>query len=242
MLAIIGGSLIYTFDIGTSTGKFIGYQVIAGAGIGIAIQVPVIVAQATSSRPDMAVSMSTVLCEFPMLSLLQSYWPRRPDNITVFQFLAGSIGVGATQNVFDNRLITSLPTYAPDVSVTDVLNVGAYDLLGAFPNPVELLGVLQSYMQGLKAAWIFSIALSACTLLISFIARGNPLNLNRPLQLQLLRLGRALRFEPTRLPCPCNPYPIARSLERTISSHFAAVHRFDSAGRKTNPFHQRQGP
>ncbi|MCJ1396154.1 hypothetical protein MMC18_009043 [Xylographa bjoerkii] len=149
MLATIGGSLIYTFDIGTSIGKFIGYQVIAGAGIGIAIQVPVIVAQATSSRPDMAVSMSTVL---------------------FFQFLAGSIGVGAAQNIFDNRLIASLPTYAPTVSVADVLNVGAYDLPGAFPDPIELLGVLQSYMQGLKAAWIFSIVLSACTFLISFTA------------------------------------------------------------------------
>ena len=55
--------MIYSFDIGSSSAKIIGYQVIAGAGNGIIVQVPVIVAQATSSRRDMAISISTILCK-----------------------------------------------------------------------------------------------------------------------------------------------------------------------------------
>jgi hypothetical protein len=63
MLATAGGGLIYTFDIGTSPSKFIGYQVVAGTGIGIAIQIPIIVAQATSMRADVSIAMSTMLCK-----------------------------------------------------------------------------------------------------------------------------------------------------------------------------------
>ena len=77
-------------------------------------------------------------------------------------------------------MIASLLTYAPNVSGTDVLNIGAYDLAAAFPNPVELMGVLQAYMQGLKAAWLFSILVSACAFLISFTAPWKSLNAKAP--------------------------------------------------------------
>lgn len=66
MVATIGNGLIYTFDIGTPPSKFIGYQVVAGVGVGLAIQVPVIVAQATSSRADTPIAISTVLCKSPL--------------------------------------------------------------------------------------------------------------------------------------------------------------------------------
>jgi MFS transporter, DHA2 family, glioxin efflux transporter len=63
MLATIGGGLIYTFDIGTPPSKFIAYQVVASIGVGLAIQIPIIVAQATSTRADVSIAMSTMLCK-----------------------------------------------------------------------------------------------------------------------------------------------------------------------------------
>lgn len=63
MLATIGGGLIYTFDVGTPSSKFIGFQVVAGTGIGLVIQIPIIVAQATSTRSDVSIAMSTMLCK-----------------------------------------------------------------------------------------------------------------------------------------------------------------------------------
>ncbi|GKZ34379.1 hypothetical protein AbraIFM66950_004610 [Aspergillus brasiliensis] len=45
-IVTIGSGLIYTLDINTSSGKIIGYQILAGAGDGICVQVPVTAVQA----------------------------------------------------------------------------------------------------------------------------------------------------------------------------------------------------
>jgi len=89
--------------------------------------------------------------------------------MAVFQFVAGAIGVSSAQSIFNNRLIANLPLYAPDMTADKVLAVGAYGLRGAFTD-VQLPGVLQCYMIGLRGAWAFSIALSGMTFLISFLA------------------------------------------------------------------------
>jgi MFS transporter, DHA2 family, glioxin efflux transporter len=189
MLATIGGGLIYTFDIDTPSSKFIGYQVIAGTGIGLAIQIPIIVAQATSTRADVSIAMSTMLCKSALSGTVFAFavisWPHRillvqnGNVITVFQFVAGAIGVSSAQSIFNNRLITSLPAYAPDVTAEQVLAVGAYDLRGAFTDS-QLPGVLQCYMVGLRSAWALSIALSGLTFVISFLAEWKSIKPKTP--------------------------------------------------------------
>lgn len=66
VLATIGGGLIYTFDIGTPVKTFVGYQIIAGIGVGLGIQVPIITAQTISSRRDMPVASSNMLCKYTL--------------------------------------------------------------------------------------------------------------------------------------------------------------------------------
>ena len=146
MLATIGGGLVYTFDIGTPASKFIGYQVLAGIGLGLGIQVPVVVAQSTSGFKDLSLAMSTVL---------------------FFQFVGAAIGVATAQNIFDNRLIGSLPRLAPGISTQQVLDVGAYDLAATFYGD-DLLGVKKAYMVGLRAAWVLSIALCGSSFVCAF--------------------------------------------------------------------------
>jgi hypothetical protein len=51
-------------DINSPSSKYIGYQIVAGIGGGLPIQVPVIVAQAISARADVSVTMSTIMCKF----------------------------------------------------------------------------------------------------------------------------------------------------------------------------------
>ena len=63
-VAAIGVGLLYTLDIGTSTGKWIGYQIIAGVGYGFAFQVPMIVGQASSSPEDLSSVTAIILCKF----------------------------------------------------------------------------------------------------------------------------------------------------------------------------------
>lgn len=63
VLVTIGSGLIYTFGFDTALGQVIGYQILYGVGTGLSVQIPVIVAGATSTASDSAVTLSTVLCE-----------------------------------------------------------------------------------------------------------------------------------------------------------------------------------
>lgn len=62
IIALIGSGFIYTLDIDSTPAEFIGYQVVVGTGIGIAIQVPVIVAQSLSPKADISSAVATILC------------------------------------------------------------------------------------------------------------------------------------------------------------------------------------
>jgi hypothetical protein len=77
------------------------------------------------------------------------------------------MGVSIAQSIFNNRLITSLPLVAPEVDIRQVLAAGATGLHDAF-KPEQLSGVLQAYMLGLKAAWVWSIVLGGMAFICSF--------------------------------------------------------------------------
>jgi len=63
-LATIATGLLFTLDIGTSSGKWIGYQILAGAGFGVAFQIPMIIAQAMSEADDLAATTAIIMCTF----------------------------------------------------------------------------------------------------------------------------------------------------------------------------------
>jgi hypothetical protein len=63
VLATIAAGLLYTLDIGTGTGKWIGYQILAGFGYGVAFQVPIIVCQGTADPSDLSSVTAIILCE-----------------------------------------------------------------------------------------------------------------------------------------------------------------------------------
>jgi hypothetical protein len=68
----------------------------------------------------------------------------------------------------NNVIIKSLPTNNPNISPANVLAAGATGLRDVFPDPHDLAIVVNAYMRGLKAAWIWSIALSGLAFLIAF--------------------------------------------------------------------------
>lgn len=63
VIATVAAGLIYTLDIGSSTGKWIGYQILAGIGYGSAFQVPMIIGQATASPKDLPEVTAIILCK-----------------------------------------------------------------------------------------------------------------------------------------------------------------------------------
>jgi hypothetical protein len=64
VIVTIASGLLYTLDIGTSTGKWVGYQIMAGLGYGLALQVPVVVAQAFAAPSDIAPTTAIIICKF----------------------------------------------------------------------------------------------------------------------------------------------------------------------------------
>ncbi|KAI1851283.1 hypothetical protein JX265_012304 [Neoarthrinium moseri] len=142
----VGSGMIYTLVPESTAGEYIGYQVLAAIGSGLVIQLNVLVAQAISPRVDIAVTVAIVL---------------------FFQFLGGTIGVSAAINIMNNVIVTSLPNDNPRVTPATVLTAGAGSLRQAFPDPDDLSTVVGAYMNGLRAAWIWSIALSGIAFIIS---------------------------------------------------------------------------
>lgn len=64
MLTVIANGLLYSLDIGSSSGEWIGYQIIGGIGWGISIQVPMIMVQAHAQAQDVAEVTAIILCEY----------------------------------------------------------------------------------------------------------------------------------------------------------------------------------
>lgn len=61
-VAAIGSGLLYTLNIGTSTGKWIGYQIVGAIGWGIAFQVPIMVGQGNVQAKDISSVTAIILC------------------------------------------------------------------------------------------------------------------------------------------------------------------------------------
>lgn len=63
VLATVGAGVIYTLDVGTPTARWIGFQILAGVGLGLGFQVPIIVVQASVDTSDLSGATAIVLCK-----------------------------------------------------------------------------------------------------------------------------------------------------------------------------------
>ena len=147
--------LLYTFDIDTGEGKWIGYQVIGGVGWGIASQIPIITVQATATAADLAEVTAILL---------------------FFQTIGGAFMVSAAQAALVNVLVKVLRHSAPGVDPSAVVNTGATDLRTVF-SADQIPGILVAYMSGLKIAFAIGLASTGVAfVIITLFQRWNRLN------------------------------------------------------------------
>jgi MFS transporter, DHA2 family, glioxin efflux transporter len=148
VLATIGCGLVYTLNIDSSPGAWIGYQALAGIGVGLGLQIPIIANQASVGMSDLsAVSAVTLF----------------------FQTIGGSFFVSAGQTAFANKLVALLPKDAPGVDPHLVVATGATELRKVF-TAEQLPGILEAYMDGLKVTFALSIALAGITVFITLFS------------------------------------------------------------------------
>lgn len=146
----IGCGLLCMLDRETSTGKWIGYQLLAGSGIAFSLQNGMNIAQANVDNADLAAVVANVYCKYipghPFWN--QSIVTESP----VFQTVGGAFTTSAAQAAFVNQLLVKLPSSAPTVDPQLVINTGATQLRDVF-TAEQLPGIITAYVHGLKAVW-----------------------------------------------------------------------------------------
>ncbi|KAF9778791.1 hypothetical protein IL306_003255 [Fusarium sp. DS 682] len=152
-IATVAAGLIYTLDIGTSSSKWIGYQVVAGLAWGAGIQVPMIGTQGTSRELDLASKTAILL---------------------FFQTVGGAFLIAVAQTSFLQTMLKQMREMAPQVSQSQLVQTGATEIRYIFDANVILL-VIRSYMDGLKVAFALVIAATGVAFAVSLGSRWSKL-------------------------------------------------------------------
>ena len=130
--------MLSTLNLHSSPAEWIGYQVIAGAGAGACIQIPLVAVQAALSREDLPVGSSITI---------------------FFGTLGGALSTSMAENVFATSLIDQIPQEVPDFDPYRLLEAGATQLKDIVPKDSQG-GVLKAFntsvINVLSLAIIFS--------------------------------------------------------------------------------------
>ena len=145
ILTPIGAGLISTFWLDTSEGKWIGYQIIYGSGLGLGIQQTGLAMQAVLARKDIPIGGA-----FDYFGM----------------GLGGAIFVSVADNIFVNHFAANLAGI-PNLPAHFATNVGATTLRTTVP-PDELNAVLVAYNAALKDCWYVGVALAAMLTPVAF--------------------------------------------------------------------------
>ncbi|KAK4897396.1 hypothetical protein LTR27_004916 [Elasticomyces elasticus] len=147
-LICIGSGLIYTLGVGSGSGEWIGYQVLAGVGMGMAMQIGVTVSQAVVDPADLSEASAMAI---------------------FFQLLGGAIWIGVAQAIFSNRLVQGLTASLGAEDTMQVIAAGATGLRDLLAGD-ELRAAIESYMVGLRDAYAVSIALAGAGAIIGVLS------------------------------------------------------------------------
>ncbi|KAK9482894.1 major facilitator superfamily domain-containing protein [Lipomyces starkeyi] len=105
VFAAIGNGLLSMLSPTTSTGRWIGYQIVVGSGRGSGMQMPILAVQRTVTPAQISIATSLVM---------------------FCGTLGGAVFLTLANTIFDNSLKSELPNYAPSVNVTAVITAGLW--------------------------------------------------------------------------------------------------------------------
>jgi hypothetical protein len=141
VLIAIGTGMLTTFEVDTGGPAFLGWQAMAGIGMGFGLQIPFICVQTVLTPQDLP--MGTAVIVFS-------------------QTIGGAVFVAIGQNIFTNKLVENLKIYAPNVEPFEVLFIGATRIYEEYEG-AELQGVIKSYNEALTRVFLISAIVGAMT-------------------------------------------------------------------------------
>lgn len=153
----IGAGLITTFSLSTTTGQWIGYQILFGFGLGVSMQIPGMAAQTVLSNADIPVGASLMFFA---------------------QWLGGAIFVSVGQNVLSNKLVSGFESIG-HFDASYLLNFGATDLRHAVP-PQFLDQVLVVYNDALSKVFVVALAMAAASIVPALTMEWKSVKKDKP--------------------------------------------------------------
>jgi hypothetical protein len=139
----IGSGLISTYSINMPFGKWFGYQIMTGAGIGTGFQIPLLAVQTVLPLDDVPIGSASVM---------------------FFQTLGGTLFIAIAQTVFQNGIIRGTRQFIPALDPYILLRAGATEIrevLATLGLEDQLEGALKAYMTGLTDSFRVTVACAA---------------------------------------------------------------------------------
>lgn len=145
ILISVGAGMLYTLNLDTLPRRWIPYQILAGLGIGTALQVPIIMNQATVDASDMSTMTSMTL---------------------FFKCLGASIFMQTGQTIFLNKVRRNLEMVAiADVNPNQILTGGLVSKQDI--DSASSIGLRTAYLGGLQDVFVLVAALSGLAALLA---------------------------------------------------------------------------
>ncbi|KAH7134075.1 major facilitator superfamily domain-containing protein [Dactylonectria macrodidyma] len=138
----IGYGLICTLKVDTPAAGWIGYQLLAGIGVGIGMQQPLVAVQVVCDMADV---------------------PTGTAMIIFVQTLGGALCVTAGQTIFTNKLIEKIQEYVPDLDPSVVIQAGATNIREVI-RAEWLSDVIRAYNDALNVAFLVGAATASATI------------------------------------------------------------------------------
>ncbi|KAJ5641986.1 hypothetical protein N7490_005986 [Penicillium lividum] len=145
-LSAIGNGLISLFSSSTTTGTWIGYQILIGAGRGLGTQAPIVAVQ--NILPGAQISVALSLLFFS-------------------QTLGQAIFLTLAQVVFISSLKSGLAKYAPSVDSEAVVAAGATEIRNVVSKGT-LEGVLMAYNQGIDHVFYLAAGIAVACFFVAW--------------------------------------------------------------------------
>lgn len=171
VLAAIGAGLLGTLGVDAPTGKWVGFQILAGVGRGFGMQMVrrciFSLSRSLSFISRTCVRRRKVAYNAPTQPILAMQAKVKPKEVAVGQALltfSQSIGIAifvvVGNTIFDDLLRSGLPKYAPGANAAAIIAAGATGFR-SFTTPAELPGVLTAYAKAVTAPLYLAAAAAA---------------------------------------------------------------------------------
>lgn len=141
VLTSVGAGLLTTFDLDTSSGKWIGYQAICGFGIGLGLQLPLAAVQTVLHLSEIASATALII---------------------FMQLFGAAIFVSVGESVLTNKLVAYIGQFVPGVDAKAVAATGATFIQDVIP-PEHLHGVLLAYNDALTRMFELVLVMACLT-------------------------------------------------------------------------------